>query len=545
MLVAAPPEIWFLKDTDGDMMADEKIRMLQGVSSADTHHSANAFVIGPDGGLYWSRGIFNVANMETPTQTYRSTASGVYRFDPRTFEMDFIFPIGPNPHGDVFDQWGFQFANDGTGGTGSYVNIGKGMGNKPWFKKRVRPVAATGILSSSHFPKANNGNFLICNVIGFQGVLQHEVKYDGADITAEEIEPILYSSDPTFRPSDIEVGGDGALYVSDWSNALIGHMQHNMRDPNRDAQHGRIYRVTYEGHPLVKHPQMIGAPVADILPSFLLPDNGIRYRARLELSGRDAKTTLAAVVKWADTLNPADSVQAQALLECLWVFEEQRVANMKLLQRVFESPDGRHRAAAIRTLGHWAGKIDGWEELLKKAARDESGLVRAEVAKAAVELQGLVAAEAIFEVAVRPMDSELTTVLAYATKSLNVDAIVNDAIANDKPLSQAAQLYVLRNASIGDLMKLAPTEAVYLAIISRENANVEQLSTAIVGLSKLQKTAPAGLIVELLDERDTQSQAGISGLGRLLTLQPAEQLAPHADTIEKLAVQGQATDQTS
>lgn len=542
MLVAAPPEIWFLKDTDGDMMADEKIRMLQGVSSADTHHSANAFVIGPDGGLYWSRGIFNVANMETPTQTYRSTASGVYRFDPRTFEMDFIFPIGPNPHGDVFDQWGFQFANDGTGGTGSYVNIGKGTGNKPWFKKRVRPVAATGILSSSHFPKANNGNFLICNVIGFQGVLQHEVKYDGADITAEEIEPILYSSDPTFRPSDIEVGGDGALYVSDWSNALIGHMQHNMRDPNRDAQHGRIYRVTYEGRPLVKHPQMIGAPVADILPSFLLPDNGIRYRARLELSGRDAKTTLAAVIKWADTLNPTDSVQAQALLECLWVFEEQRVANMKLLQRVFESPDGRHRAAAIRTLGHWAGKIDGWEELLKKAARDESGLVRAEVAKAAVELQGLVAAEAIFEVAVRPMDSELTTVLAYATKSLNVDAIVNDAIANDKPLSQAAQLYVLRNASIGDLMKLAPTEAVYLAIISRENANVEQLSTAIVGLSKLQKTAPAGLIVELLDERDAQSQAGISGLGRLLTLQPAEQLVPHADTIEKLAVQGQATD---
>ena len=68
MLVAAPPEIWFLKDTDGDMMADEKIRMLQGVSSADTHHSANAFVIGPDGGLYWSRGIFNVANMETLKQ---------------------------------------------------------------------------------------------------------------------------------------------------------------------------------------------------------------------------------------------------------------------------------------------------------------------------------------------------------------------------------------------------------------------------------------------------------------------------------------------
>ncbi|MBA61455.1 MAG: dehydrogenase [Planctomycetaceae bacterium] len=542
MLVAAPPEIWFLKDTDGDMVADEKIRMLQGVSSADTHHSANAFVIGPDGGLYWSRGIFNVANMETPTKTYRSTASGVYRFDPRTFEMEFVFPIGPNPHGDAFDQWGFQFANDGTGGTGSYVNIGKGMGNKKWFKKRVRPVAATGFLSSSHFPEANNGNFLICNVIGFQGVLQHEVKYEGADITAEEIEPILYSSDPTFRPSDIEVGGDGALYVSDWSNALIGHMQHNMRDPNRDAKHGRIYRVTYKGRPLVNHPQMIGAPVADILQSFLLPENGIRYRARLELSGREADATLATVAQWAKSLEPGDSIQAQALLECLWVFEEQRVANLELLQRVFEAQDGRHRAAAIRTLGHWAGKIDGWEALLTKAAQDESALVRAEVAKAAVELQGLAAAEAIFEVAVRPTDAELTTVLNYATKSLNVDAIVNDAIANNKPLSKAAQLYVLRNASIEDLMKLDPTEAVYLAILARENANAQQLSTAITGLSQLQQTEPAALIVELLAQRDTQSQSGIAGLGTLLTLQPAEQLAPHANTIEKLAVLGQSAD---
>ncbi len=542
MLVAAPPELWFLKDTDGDMVADKKVRMLQGVSSADTHHSANAFVIGPDGGLYWSRGIFNVANMETPTKTYRSTASGVYRFDPRTFEMEFVFPIGPNPHGNVFDQWGFQFANDGTGGTGSYVNIGKGMGNKQWFKKRVRPVAATGILSSSHFPEANNGNFLICNVIGFQGVLQHEVKYNGADITAEEIEPILYSSDPTFRPTDLEVGGDGALYVSDWSNALIGHMQHNMRDPNRDAQHGRIYRVTYEGRPLVKHPQMIGAPVTEILSAFLLPDNGIRYRARLELSGRDADSTLSTVAKWARSLDPSDNVQAQALLECLWIFEEQRVANLDLLQRVFQAEDGRHRAAAIRTLGHWAGKVEGWEPLLTQAAQDKSALVRAEVAKAAVELQGLAAAEAIFEVAVRPTDAELTTVLNYATKSLNVDAIVNDALANKRPLSKAAQLYVLRNASIADLMKLEPSEAVYLAILSRENANAEQLSIAIAGLSKLQETDLAALIVKLLAQRDAESQIGIAGLGTLLTLQPADQLSPHAGTIETLAVQGQSPD---
>ena len=108
VLVAAPPEIWYLKDTDGDDKADVKIRMLQGVSSADTHHSANAVLIGPDGWMYWSRGIFNVAAFETPTNTYRSGLSGVHRFNPRTFEMEFHYPIGPNPHGDVFRPLGIS-----------------------------------------------------------------------------------------------------------------------------------------------------------------------------------------------------------------------------------------------------------------------------------------------------------------------------------------------------------------------------------------------------------------------------------------------------
>ncbi len=211
VIVAALPELWFLKDTDGDNRADLKIRMLQGMCSADSHHSANAMLLGPDGWIYWSRGIFNVAAFETPTRTFRTGDSGVHRFNPRTFEVEFHYPIGPNPHGDVFDRWGFQFANDGTSGTGGYVSIGKGVrpGGREWFKKEWRPVAATGILSSSHFPESSQNNFLICNTIGFLGVLQYEVKYNGAQITAERTADLLQSQDPNFRPADIEVGGDG------------------------------------------------------------------------------------------------------------------------------------------------------------------------------------------------------------------------------------------------------------------------------------------------------------------------------------------------
>ncbi len=543
MLVAAPPEIWFLKDTDGDDKADVKIRMLQGVSSADTHHSANAMVVGPDGWLYWSRGIFNVANMETPTRTYRSGSSGVHRFNPRTFEVEFHFPIGPNPHGDVFDQWGYQFANDGTSGTGSYVNIGKGVGNKQWFQKRVRPVAATGILSSSHFPPENNGNFLICNTIGFLGVLQHKVQYDGADITAVEIEPILVSSDPNFRPTDLEIGGDGALYVSDWCNVLIGHMQHNMRDPNRDHEHGRIYRVTYKGRPLLEPVKLKGKPIETVLQAFFALENATRYRARLELSGRDTNEVIAAVASFTSGLDPANPADAQALLECLWVLEEHRVPNFDLLKKVFQAEEPRVRAAAIRTLGHWGPQLTDWEPTLQAAARDESALVRAEAVKAAVAFEGLAAAEVIFEVANRPTDVELDTVINYARGQINVDRLVQDAVRSGKPMSTAAQTYALRNANVDDLLKLDRTAAVYAAILSRPNATLDQLGNALDGLSGLQKTSKVKLLIDLIESRDAEQETdALDGLGELLTRQPAGELRSLDNRLKQLAIKGNSTE---
>ena len=541
MLVAALPEIWFLKDTDGDDKADLKIRMLQGVCSSDSHHSANAVLIGPDGWMYWSRGIFNMAAMETPTQTVRSGASGVHRFNPRTFEMEFHFPIGPNPHGDVIDQWGYQFANDGTGGTGSYVNIGKGIGNKPWFEKRVRPVSATGILSSSHFPEKNQGNFLICNCIGFLGVLQHEVTYNGADIRATEVEPILVSSDPNFRPTDVEVGGDGALYVSDWSNAIIGHMQHNMRDPNRDHTHGRIYRVTAKDRPLLKPLKLKGKPIAEVCQAFLTKENSNRYRARLELSGRDTKEVVDAVGQWASALDPAKPDDAQAMLECLWVFEEHRVPNLDLLKKVFTAAEPRVRAAAIRTLGHWGTRLTDWEATLLAGARDNAPLVRAEAVKAAVSFEGVAAAEAIFEVAGRPTDPELDTVLNYARGKINVDKLVQDAVASGKPLSKAAQGYALRNASVEDLLRLPRTEAVYEAILKRPNASATALRESLGGLAEMRKASSLPVLLSLIEERDANNQAdALGGLGQLLGEQSAADLKKVHARIENLATKATA-----
>jgi putative heme-binding domain-containing protein len=547
MLVAALPELWFLKDTDGDDVADVKVRMLQGLSSADSHHSANAMVLGPDGWVYWSRGIFNVATMETPTGTYRSTQSGVHRFNPRTFEMEFHFPIGPNPHGDVFDRWGYQFANDGTGGTGSYINIGKGVGNRQWFDKQWRPVAATGILSSSHFPEENNENFLICNTIGFLGILQHTIEYQGADIRAKAIEPILYSDDQNFRPTDLEIGSDGALYVSDWCNVLIGHMQHNMRDPNRDDAHGRIYRVTAKGRPLLKPFRLKGKPISEVCQAFFAKENTTRYHARIELSGRESEEVMAAVNAFAAELDPTradpERDEAQALLECLWVFADHRMPNLELLGKVFGAQDARIRAAAIRTLGQWSGAVDGWQSLLAAAAQDQSPLVRAEAIKSAVNFKGLAAAEVIFEAASRPLDSELEAVLKYATSQLDVDRIARDAVASGASLSTAAQSWILRNASVTDLLKLERTEAVAEAILKRSNVPVEQLQEALISLATFRDVSPTKqLLNSIAAAQRSEDSAGLAGLCQLLARQSPQNLNPLLPEIETLALDGDSAE---
>ena len=256
VLLAQAPDLVFLQDTDGDGRADRRERLLHGLSSSDTHHTANSFVLGPDGALYFQEGIFHFSQIETAWGTVRSDDACVWRFEPRTGRVERHMAYGfLNPHGHVFDDWGQDFVTDGTGNENFVAGPASGWlpeGEKhapyfTFFAQRSRPAGGTELLSSLHLPPEFQGDLVIANVIGFQGLFRYDLRDDGAGFSAVEEEPLLSSSDPSFRPVDAEVGPDGALYVLDWHNPLIGHMQHHIRDPSRDHAHGRVYRVSAAG----------------------------------------------------------------------------------------------------------------------------------------------------------------------------------------------------------------------------------------------------------------------------------------------------------
>ncbi|NDH94316.1 MAG: hypothetical protein EBZ13_07270, partial [Planctomycetia bacterium] len=208
VVVTSGPDLLFLKDTDGDDVADVRTILLQGLGTSDTHHAANNLIYGPDGGIYWQSGIFLVHNHETPwKQNLNIGQSGMYRFDPRTFAIAPHAANSPNPHGTSFDYWGYCYANDGTGGRSYQVRPeGTGFKMHELLTKEFRPVAADEILSSTHFPDELQQDFLICNTIGFLGVKQYDLDREGEG--DEEEQPV------TTAETGIEITPDGGLITA-------------------------------------------------------------------------------------------------------------------------------------------------------------------------------------------------------------------------------------------------------------------------------------------------------------------------------------------
>src|SRR5690625_5991190 len=90
----------------------------------------------------------------------------------------------------------------------------------------------------------------------------------------------------------MEFAPDGSLYFLDWHNVLIGHMQHNARDPLRDHVHGRIYRITYPSRSLVEPAEIDGASIPGLLDNLKLPEFQSRSRTRRELRSEEHTSEL-------------------------------------------------------------------------------------------------------------------------------------------------------------------------------------------------------------------------------------------------------------
>jgi len=429
VLLGQQPNLVFLKDTNGDDRYDVKEYILHGFDSADSHHAINSFTFDPGGALYMQEGIFHRTQVESPWgPVTRQADGGVYRFEPRTWRFETYIPMNfPNPHGHVFDGWGRDIVFDATGGQPYY---GPSFSTKKYYPAmetknapkpgsvRTRPVGGAELLSSRHFPESMQGNMIVLNTIGFRGLLNYKLSEDGAGLKSEEVPPILESADQNFRPVDAEVGPDGALYFADWHNPIIGHMQHNLRDTSRDHEHGRIYRVTFPGRPLLTPVKIAGEPIPALLEALKVPEDRVRYRAKIELSARNTTQVIAAVDTWVKALDPKDPRYEHHMMEALWVHQWHNRVNEPLLTRMLKSTDPWARAAATRVLCYWRDRVSNPLALLRTQVHDPHPAVRLEAVRAASFFTTNEAAEVALASLDHPQDRFLSYTLDQTMATL-------------------------------------------------------------------------------------------------------------------------------
>jgi mono/diheme cytochrome c family protein/glucose/arabinose dehydrogenase len=426
------PNLVLLRDTDGDDQADSIEYLLSGFDTHDTHHAIGAFSTDPGGGIYLLEGRFLHSHVETPYGCVRGNDGGVYRFDPRSFRLELISQYDyNNPWGVTFDDWGQDFLSDASNGNTYWLlplslRLPFGVETpevERLNEKKVRPTTGVEFISSRHFPEEFQGDFLVNNTIGFRGTKQYAQVETEFGFRHDLRADFLSSSDPNFRPIDLKFASDGSLYLIDWHNPLVGHMQHSARDPNRDHEHGRIYRITYPSRPLLVPPLLENQPIETLLEALKLPEYRSRYLARRELRSRPAAETARVVREWTDTLDPADPDHERHLIEALWITWSHGAVDPQLLERCLQASSHHARAAAARVIRYAYREIPhhGW--LLERAANDVHPLPRLEALVAATWIGGTTGARVLVNFLNHPIGPELEPIVAYAVFTLRQPAM--------------------------------------------------------------------------------------------------------------------------
>ncbi|MBC8354238.1 MAG: exo-alpha-sialidase [Planctomycetes bacterium] len=362
------PNIWHLQDNDGDGKCDERSVLYGPLGDpVDTHGMQNAFRRGPDGWLYICHGFRNESTIRGTDGSEVNLQSGnTYRvrLDGSRVEQ---FTFGQvNPFGSTFLSNGDLVTADCHSKPltmllrgGYFSSFGKphdGLGYVPSIMEHGHgstAIAGAAFYDGDGFPEPYRGSLFVGNVMTSR-IHRDALVWHGSTLEAHEEEDFLTCDDPWFRPVDLQIGPDGALYIADFYNRIIGHYEVALDHAGRDRTRGRIWRVAYTGNanvPRKRFSDLSKAPINELLQSLGASALQVRSLAIDQLSDRIGNASLPALQSFA-----IKSPSAQARINSMWAL-------------------------------HRLGNIES--SLLVEAARDESELVRIHAMRLSAEASTL------------------------------------------------------------------------------------------------------------------------------------------------------------
>ncbi len=324
VIVSECGKILKLTDTDDDGKADKREVLFEGFGFKDTHGMTNSFTLLPDGWVYACHGFANDSKVKGKDGHEVTMNSGhTFRFKPDGSRIE-IFTRGQvNPFGIAIDPWLNLYTADCHSKPvtqlirGAYYDsFGKpddGLGKAPHVYSHLHnSTGLCGVVyyAADHFPKEWNGVLFLGNVVTSR-INVDRVEWKGSTPVGKELTDFLVSDDPWFRPVDIKLGPDGALYVSDFYNKIIGHYEVDLKHPGRDKDRGRIWRIVYTGKdgkaakPEFARKNWTQASAEELLADFGHDNTTVRLMAANEAATRSSFKPTSN-----DLLNDASKVSA-------------------------------------------------------------------------------------------------------------------------------------------------------------------------------------------------------------------------------------------
>jgi len=459
--VANSTEILHLSDTDGDGKADTRRKILDGFGTADTHHLIHTFRWGPEGRLYFNQSIYIHSHVETPWGTRRLEGGGVWKLEPHTLELDIYAKGLVNPWGLRFDKFGQSFLTDGAGEEGiNYAFPGATFLASPGAEEILRGLnpgqpkhCGLEIVSGRHLPDDWSGS-LITNDFRANRVNRFQLEEQGSGYASKQMPDLLWTDHIAFRPVDISVGPDGAIYIADWYNPIIQHGEVDFHDPRRDRQRGRIWRITAKKRSLVKKPRLVNASVNELLDALKAPEAWTRGQARQLLKEKGANEVAAPLERWLAKLDKKSDDYERLKLEGLWVSQAIDTYNGPLLESLLNAESPQVRSGALRALQIWHSKVDNLAEVLQKAVNDPHPQVRLEAVIALRELNSADAAKTALDVLEQPMDEFLNFALWQTLRQLEPKWFASLKADSAFFGSSAKTTYALKSAANPDAIAI-------------------------------------------------------------------------------------------
>lgn len=354
------PGIWHFIDKDGDDQVDERKMLYSGFRFGDTHGMVNNFVRSWDGWIHADHGFSNTSTVAgSDGDTIVLTSGNTFRFRMDGSHLEFTTTGRVNPYGYAYDELGYTYSVDCHTSPvyqlvrgADYPHFGKkptGIGFGPALMKHDYGSTALAGLEyyiADQFPEEFRYNFYYGDVVRSR-VSRNHFEMNGTTPVITQEEDFIISDDPWFRPVDVKLGPDGALYIADFYNRIIGHYEVPLDHPGRDRQRGRIWRIVYNGtgvHQNAEKKDFSSLSLDQLIENLNNPNLPLRMAFADQIVDRFGESAIPDMQK----LALDEKSKSHAEIQALWILYRLNGLNENILQTTINHPNDTIKVHALR-----------------------------------------------------------------------------------------------------------------------------------------------------------------------------------------------------